>query len=194
MPCRTDQGVLANAAPLTVGTPSVTSHTPFTHQRVHCRIGFNHGLRYPADVAVVLLVDSDPVARDTSRVGLADYGHAVVPADSAPQGVLRLREGGIDAVVVDTCLEGGMETFLGELARLPDPPPFVILSGSVDGPVLSARLGAATFLAKPCPTSELAEAIANLLGGTSTPVAIDDHPTRPVEPRGWKGPSTSCLP
>jgi DNA-binding response OmpR family regulator len=157
----------------------------------HCRIGFNPRPRYDARVAVVLLVDSDPAAQESIRAGLQACGHAVVPAGTASLGVERLREGGIDTVVVDPCISGGLSTFLAALTNLPDPPPFIILSGSVDGPALSARFGAATFLAKPCPMADLVEAIAGLLGHSSTPVAIDDHPTRPVEPRGWSSPSTS---
>lgn len=49
----------------------------------------------------------------------------------------------------------GLQEFVTELDRLPDPPPFVLLSDSPQGPVISAHLGAAAFVLKPCQPDEI---------------------------------------
>jgi two-component system NtrC family response regulator len=130
-------------------------------------------------VATVLLVDSDPVFTRSFRASLERRGYEILDAGTARLGVERLREGGIDVVVVDSQVAGGVSVLVSGIGRLPDPPPFVLVSAEAEAPALSARLGAAAFQPKPCDLEELGVAIDRLLG--PTPQAIgDDQETSPV--------------
>jgi DNA-binding NtrC family response regulator len=129
-------------------------------------------------MAAVLLVDSNTSIR-SARETLEAHGHDVLEATSAADGEQRLREGGIDVVVVEYELPGGIEAFVGRLERLPDAPPFVLVAGSADAPAVSARLGATAFLVKPCNPDELCGVLARIVP-PATPSRIDDGPTEPV--------------
>ncbi len=99
----------------------------------------------------------------------------------------RVREGGIDLVFLDPG-EGpkGLEYFVVALGRLPDPPPFVLISSSPKAPHTSAHVGAATFLPKPCTGDDIVELAGRF---AAIPVreptipsqepTIDDEPTEP---------------
>jgi CheY-like chemotaxis protein len=96
---------------------------------------------------------------------MKDAGHEVLVASSTREAYLRLSEGGIDAIVLDS-----YDPRIGvtELARhvdaLPDSPPIVLVSASPHAPEISARIGAAAFVAKPVEVRELIETIARLVG------------------------------
>src|SRR5688572_19173103 len=105
-------------------------------------------------------------------------GHAVLVAKGHDNAIAVLRDGGIDVVVID-----GADQCTGvmELARaieaLPDAPPVVLVSSSLAAPEISARIGAAVFLPKPCEASELL-AVVNRLVGELRPVRwVEDEPT-----------------
>ena len=70
------------------------------------------------------------------------------------------------------------------IQALPDPPPIILISSSPDAPELSARIGAATFLPKPCETSEIVNAVNGLLGRLRPVRALEDEPTGPVRQFG----------
>lgn len=85
-------------------------------------------------------------------------GHNVLSSQGVAEGIQRVREGGIDVILVDHWdSHVGLADFVKELNRLPDPPPFVLISDSPRAPDISARLGAAAFVPKPCPVDELIE-------------------------------------
>ena len=89
-----------------------------------------------------------------------------------------------------------------ELDTLPDAPPIVLLSSSPHAPEISARMGAAAFLPKPCDPQDLVQLLSRLVGEVrpvrhienSAPIAAlddlvppgdaefprDDEPTGPV--------------
>jgi len=110
---------------------------------------------------------------------LEGSGIDVLSARRLTDGVKRLREGGIDLVVIEA--EGDpkpVEDFVSELERLPDPPPFLLTSSRPSAPELSAHLGAVGFLPKPCTPSELADAVHRVIPGTVVST-MDDIPTSP---------------
>lgn len=131
-------------------------------------------------MASILLVEADVVTSDAWANAVTASGHAVLTASGTRDGLARVREGGIDLVVIDVYdpragvieLARGMET-------LPDAPPIILISGSPASPQISARIGAAVFLPKPCEPSELVTAIAGLLDRLQPALRLDDtRPTR----------------
>ncbi|MFH0899398.1 MAG: response regulator [Pseudomonadota bacterium] len=114
-------------------------------------------------MAVILIAHSDAASLRSCRPDLEGSGHVVLYAHTARAGLERLREGGIDVLVMDQEIAGGVEMLVAGLQKLPDPPPLLLLSSTVDAPLLSAHLGAAEFLPKPCTGSELSAAIARIV-------------------------------
>ena len=132
----------------------------------------------------ILVVESDPDTFYQWSATLSNAGHSVLAATAMPEALTLIRDGGIDVVVI-----GMYDSRAGvvELARaihaLPDAPSIVLVSGSPDSPEISARIGAATFLAKPCEPSELVTAVGRLLGAIH-PRAFEDEPTGPSRQYG----------
>jgi CheY-like chemotaxis protein len=157
-------------------------------------------------VSTVLVVQSDPALIASWCSALEAAGHEVLASKAFTEGIKRVREGGIDIIVVDSEGNGGFTDFVDELLDVPDPPPFVMVSSSPKAPEESAHFGAAAFLPKPCPPAEIEDTVHRLTLGTGSdpklprlmalgsapdlappPVApspapsttIDDEPTRP---------------
>ncbi len=131
----------------------------------------------------ILVVEADPVICDQWVAALSEAGHSVVTA-MLPQEVLPvICDGGIDAVVIDAYDPRGIVELARSIAALTDPPPVVLISGSPAAPEISARIGAAAFLTKPCDPAELVT-VANRLVGSLRPVRlIEDEPSRPSRSR-----------
>lgn len=131
----------------------------------------------------ILVVQSDPDTRDRLGTALRGAGHEVIVAFAVREAVLRLREGGIDVVLVDAYDPRVGVTELSRLMEsLPDTPPLVLLSGSPHAPEISARIGAAAFIPKPYDANEIIGAIDRVAGATR-PVKLieeDEEPTGPV--------------
>lgn len=125
-----------------------------------------------------MLVQTDAETTERWAVDLGREGHAVIEARTLRDAPTFLREGGIDVVVIDC---HGQCTGVIELARdielLPDAPPIVLVSSSPVAPEVSARIGAAAFLAKPCESSELISVISRLLGALRPVRSFEDEPT-----------------
>lgn len=86
---------------------------------------------------------------------------------------MRISEGGIDAVVVDSYDPRVSVVDLAKnLDALPDAPPIVLVSASPHAPEISARVGAAMFLPKPLEPADLVDAMARLVGNV--------RPVRPM--------------
>lgn len=99
------------------------------------------------------------------------------------EALVRIREGGIDVVVIDAYhhhVNHGIVELAHGIQALPDAPPFILVSSSPDAPELSARIGASTFLPKPCETSDLLEAVGSLLGRMRPVRTFEDEPTGPA--------------
>jgi CheY-like chemotaxis protein len=140
-------------------------------------------------VGSILFAESDAETRERLGSALQDAGHEVLVASTTREALLRVSEGGIDLIVVDS---PDPRTGLVELARnmnaLPDAPPIVLVSSSPFAPEISARIGAAAFLAKPCDPSDLVAVIARHVGEVR-PVRViedfgDDEPTGPARQFG----------
>jgi DNA-binding response OmpR family regulator len=136
---------------------------------------------YDVFVGSILLVEADPETYDRWSAGLRAAGHSVVTASTMREALSSISEGGIDAVVVDAYdPRVGVVALATDIATLPDAPPLVLVSGSPAAPELSARIGAACFLAKPCECAELVNAVNRLLGQVRPLLVFEDEPTGPV--------------
>jgi two-component system catabolic regulation response regulator CreB len=134
-------------------------------------------------VGSILVVQSDPDTRDRLGTTLREAGHEVIIAFAVREAVLRLREGGIDVVLIDALdPRVGVAELSRHMETLPDTPPVVLLSGSPHAPEMSARIGAAAFIPKPYTPNEIVAAIDRVAGATR-PVKLideDEEPTGPV--------------
>jgi two-component system, NtrC family, response regulator len=130
-------------------------------------------------VSTVLVVQADPELNRDWCAAVEASGHTVISALGVDEGVRRVREGGIDLVLVDHLhSDGALTEFVGALDRLPDPPPFVLISDSPRAPEISAHLGAAAFLPKPCPVEEIIS-LTHRFGTIPVRPPIEDEPTQP---------------
>ncbi len=127
------------------------------------------------------MIDPDPKQQRQLQATLSGAGYAPLVATSAAAGIERLREGGIDLAVIHYVEGVQMDVFASGLERLPDPPPFLILSGAVDAPAMSARYGAAEFVARPWGADEFLAVVRRVLAQRSTPSEFEEVPTRPNE-------------
>jgi DNA-binding NtrC family response regulator len=133
-------------------------------------------------VGSILLVQSDPDTRDRLGGILRDARHEVLFAVNSQDALLRLREGGIDVVVIDSYdPRVGVVELARSMDNLPDVPPIVLISRSPYAPEISARIGAASFLPKPLDVMELTTLVERLAGGLRPVKTIDDEePTGPA--------------
>lgn len=114
-------------------------------------------------------------------VGLREGGHEVLVAQSLRAGLTLVREGGIDAVVLDAYdPRVGVAELAREIESLPDAPPLVLVSGSPHAPEISARIGAAAFVPKPYEPGELVRVVGRVVGHVRPVRQFDDEPTGPA--------------
>jgi DNA-binding NarL/FixJ family response regulator len=121
-------------------------------------------------MASVVLIVSDIGLREAWRAELEAHRHVVLLATTAMATMDRLREGGIDLLLIDHEVIGGIRFLLAGLDSLPDAPPFVLISAAVDAPALSAHIGAAAFLPKEYAVEELAAVVHRVASGSSSPI------------------------
>lgn len=117
---------------------------------------------------------------------MREAGHEVLLAITLSEAFLRISEGGIDAVVVDSPdPRVGVVELARSMNNLPDAPPLVLVSTSPYAPEISARIGATAFLPKPCEPSELV-AIIDRLASDVRPVRNfeEEEPTSPLRNLG----------
>jgi CheY-like chemotaxis protein len=124
-------------------------------------------------MSTVLVVQPDAALHDEWTGALSRSGHDVLCVRELVDGVDRAREGGIDVIVLDASDDGAqvLRALVGELERLPDAPPLVLVSQSPKAPEMSAQVGAAGFLPKPCSSEDLVEVVARVAR-----VAVRAHP------------------
>jgi len=132
----------------------------------------------------ILLVEPDPDTRDRLGSALREAGHEVIVAITSREAFLRVSEGGIDAVVLDSYdPRVGVVDLSKNLDTLPDAPPIVLVSASPHAPEISARVGTAAFLPKPIDTAEFVQVMARLVGEVRPVRTLgfeDEDPTGPV--------------
>ena len=129
----------------------------------------------------ILLVESDLATSDAWSAAIAASGHAVLTASGLREALAVVRDGGFDVVVIDVYdpSAGIVELALG-MNALPDAPPIILVSESPAAPWVSVRIGAATFVPKPCDPDEVINAVNRLLWRVRPlPIAdlVDDEPT-----------------
>jgi DNA-binding response OmpR family regulator len=128
----------------------------------------------------ILLVEADVVTSDEWAAALTADGHSVLTASGMREALLLVRDGGIDVVVIDLYdPRAGIVELARGMEALPDAPPIILVSGSPAAPEFSARIGAATFVPKPCEPGEVVAAVARLLGRWRPVRVVDDEPTGP---------------
>lgn len=126
----------------------------------------------------ILVVESDPQTSDGWSAALVAAGHSVLTALTMREALPSIRDGGIDVVVIDAYdPRVGVVELARAISALPDAPPLILVSGSPSAPEISARIGAATFLPKPCEPYELVEAIHRIVGDMRPVHAFEDEPT-----------------
>jgi DNA-binding NtrC family response regulator len=136
-------------------------------------------------VGSILLVESDPDASAVWTSTLQGAGHSVLVASAAREALALTREGGIDVVVIDSYdPRAGVVELARSMEALPDAPPIILISGSPDAPEISARIGAATFLPKPCESADLLAAVGRLFGELRPIRTFEDEPTGPSRQYG----------
>ena len=132
----------------------------------------------------ILLVEADVAISETWAAALAAAGHSVLTASGMREALRLVQEGGIDVAVIDVYdPRAGVVELARGMEALPDAPPIILISGSPAAPEISARIGAATFLAKPCEPGEVVTTVGRLVERLR-PVRIvdadvDDEPTGP---------------
>lgn len=117
---------------------------------------------------------------------MRDAGHEVLVALTAREAFLRISEGGIDVVVVDSYdPRVGIVELARQMNTLPDAPPMLLVSASPHAPEISARVGAAAFVAKPVDMSEFLSVLGRF-SGELRPVRHfeDEDPTGPIRSFG----------
>lgn len=130
----------------------------------------------------ILLVESDPDTRDRLGSAIRGAGHEVIIAITLREAYLRISEGGIDAVIVDSYdPRVGVIELARSMNALPDAPPIVLVSPSPYAPEISARISAVAFVPKPCEPSELVTVVDRITADVR-PVRNfeDEDPTGPV--------------
>jgi DNA-binding response OmpR family regulator len=115
--------------------------------------------------ARVMVVDDDEQLTELLSIVLDGEGYAVTVATDAPTAIDRVRQAGIDLVVLDVALgpdDGRL--VLSELHKVHDLP-VILISGRGDTAerILGLRLGADDYLAKPFSPMELAARVGSVL-------------------------------
>ncbi len=129
----------------------------------------------------ILLVEADPVTCDLWSTAVSAAGHAVLAAPAMKDALPLIRDGGIDAVVIDAHdPRAGVVELARSIDALPDAPPLILVSGSPAAPEISARIGVAAFLPKPCEPADIVAVVNRLLGALRPVRMIEDEPTGPT--------------
>ena len=114
----------------------------------------------------ILIIDDDRAFRVGTGALLADEGYAVDAAPGGEEGLVRLRSGHYDMVLLDLKMEGrtGLSV-LQELRVSGNDVPVLMLTGyaTVDSAVQALKLGADDYLTKPCDNQVLRQKIRTVL-------------------------------
>jgi len=127
-----------------------------------------------------LLVQPDLALNERWAEALSRAGHEILSVRAVGDATARAREGGIDVVVLDAIDGDSMaREVVAELERLPDAPPLILVSDSPNAPELSAQVGAAGFLPKPCSSEDLVEVVDRVASASVRLAPFEDETTSP---------------
>ena len=123
-------------------------------------------------MALVLVVDDEPLMRRTVRTALEKAGHQVEEAQDGNEGMRKFSELQPDLVLTDIVMPDreGVET-IGAMRRLRPEVPIIAMSGggSVGGTLfleLAEQLGATRTAAKPIRNADLLRLVDECLGSS----------------------------
>ena len=119
-----------------------------------------------SDKKTVLIVDDEPIVRESLRDWLTASGYKVVLAESGNQALKLISENNLGVVVLDIRMPGkdGITTLKEAKENNPDLK-YIFISGypSVETMTTGIRLGAVGFLVKPFDPEELLSLLDNLI-------------------------------
>jgi PAS domain S-box-containing protein len=119
----------------------------------------------------ILLVEDEAAVRDLARLVLERYGYTVLTAENGPAAleVWRKNKGGIDLVLTDLVMPGGLSgRALAAQLQAERPGLKVIFTSGYSNEIVSRHLdlrSGCNFLQKPYPPRALAETVRNCLDG-----------------------------
>lgn len=114
---------------------------------------------------MLLIVDDEPLIRETLRLNLEDQGYRTDTAASGEQAVAML-DNGYDLIITDLIMEGldGLEVLRQARQRRPDQSVFILTGyGELESAINALRLGAQDYLLKPYNHDELVLRVAKNL-------------------------------
>jgi DNA-binding NtrC family response regulator len=118
-------------------------------------------------MATILIVDDDAAMREGLAETVADLGHRARLAASGNDALALVADGGIDAVLLDLRMPGGLDGIevLRQIRSRDDAPPVVVLTAfaSADNTIEAMRLGAFDHLTKPIGRDELKSVLLGML-------------------------------
>jgi CheY-like chemotaxis protein len=131
-------------------------------------------------VGSILFVQADPDTQMHWAAAFTGAGHEVTAVSAMRDALPVIREGGIDVLVLDVYdPRVGVVELARNLELLPEAPPIILVSGSPHAPELSARIGAAMFVPKPCEAAEVVAAAERVSGRMRPVLVVEDEPTGP---------------
>ena len=112
----------------------------------------------------LLIVDDDPAIRRILRLVLEDEGYQVETAANSTDALSKLQTVQPDLMLVDIEMPGldGLE-LLDRVAQLPQAPPSIVVSASVESRGRAREAGAADFVGKPFDVDGLLSTVASVL-------------------------------
>jgi DNA-binding NtrC family response regulator len=123
-------------------------------------------------MATILIVDDDAAMREGLSETVADLGHRARLATSGNEALALVAAGGIDAVLLDLRMPGGLDGIeaLRRIRSRDDAPPVVVLTAfaSGDNTIEAMRLGAYDHLTKPIGRDELKSVLLGMLAQRGT--------------------------
>ena len=139
-------------------------------------------------MGTVLVVQPDPVIGAEWAGALTEEGHHVLGAEGIRSALDHVREGGIDLIILDAYEARVGTEIAAALERIPDAPPLVLVSALTNAPELSARIGAAGLVLKPCGPDEIASVVLRVTGSGVRPlIGFEDERTGQIERRHFDG-------
>lgn len=146
-------------------------HQPAQHAGLHASVGAaTSGYGWDGGVSVeepaqILVVDDEPIVRETLSLALQASGGQVLAVDSGESALAILGSGVFDLVILDVGLPGisGYETLRQIRARSDIPVIMVTAAGTLTERVAGFDLGADDYLVKPIEIAELSRRMRAIL-------------------------------
>ena len=113
----------------------------------------------------ILIADDEAHIRDVVQYALEREGHVVIPAATGDEALARVRQGGIDLVILDVLMPEGDGLSVCRTLRATESLPIMFLSsrGEEVDRILGLELGGDDYLVKPFSPRELATRVKALL-------------------------------